>query len=85
MWTEADGKFTVAYNTTDSGESVMTIEMTAAGLNEISTSKAVYSGASMVNSGYSDCTVRVTYAAKMDSSKDLVIGDSGNDNKVVLT
>ena len=84
-WTEADGKFTVAYNTTDAGESVMTIEMTAAGLTEINTSKAVYSGASMVNSGYSDCTVRITYAAKMDSSKDLVIGDSGNDNKVVLT
>ena len=84
-WTEADGKFTVAYNTTDSGESVMTIEMTAAGLNEISTSKAVYSGASMVNSGYSDCTVRITYAAKMDSSNDLVFGDRGNDNKVVLT
>ena len=51
-WTEADGKFAVAYNTTDAGESVMTIEMTAAGLNEINTSKAVYSGASMVNSGY---------------------------------
>ena len=84
-WTEADGKFTVAYNTTDAGESVMTIEMTAAGLTEINTSKAVYSGASMVNSGYSDCTLRITYAAKMDSSKDLVIGDSGNDNKVVLT
>ena len=84
-WTEAEGKFSVAYNTTDTGESVMTIEMTAAGLTEINTSKAVYSGASMVNSGYSDCTVRITYAAKMDSSKDLVIGDSGNDNKVVLT
>lgn len=84
-WTEADGKFTVAYNTTDAGESVMTIEMTAAGLTEINTSKAVYSGASMVNSGYSDCTVRITYAAKMDSSKDLVFGDKGNDNKVVLT
>ena len=84
-WTEADGKFTVAYNTTDSGESVMTIEMTAAGLNEISTSKAVYSGASMVNSGYSDCTLRITYSAKMDSGKDLVFGDKGNDNKVVLT
>ena len=84
-WTEADGNFTVAYNTTSAGESVMTIEMTAAGLKEINTSKAVYSGASMVNSGYSDCTVRITYAAKMDSSKDLVIGDSGNDNKVVLT
>ncbi len=84
-WTEADGKFTVAYNTTDTGDSVMTIEMTAAGLTEINTSKAVYSGASMVNSGYSDCTVRITYAAKMDSSKDLVFGDKGNDNKVVLT
>ena len=84
-WTEADGKFTVTYNTTDAGESVMTIEMTAAGLTEINTSKAVYSGASMVNSGYSDCTLRITYAAKIDSSNDLVFGDKGNDNKVVLT
>ena len=84
-WTEADGKFTVAYNTTDTGDPVMTIEMTAAGLTENNTSKAVYSGASMVNSGYSDCTVRITYAAKMDSSSDLVFGDKGNDNKVVLT
>ena len=84
-WTEADGKFAVAYNTTDAGESVMIIEMTAAGLNEINTSNAVYSGASMVNSGYSDCTLRITYAAKMDSSSDLVFGDKGNDNKVVLT
>lgn len=84
-WTEADGKFTVAYNTTDAEESVMTIEMSAAGLNEINTSKAVYTEASMVNSGYSDCTLRITYAAKMDSSKDLVFGDKGNDNKVVLT
>lgn len=84
-WTEADGKFTVAYNTTDAGESVMTIEMTAAALTEINTSKAVYSSASMVNSGFSDCTVRITYAAKLDSSNDLVFGDKGNDNKVVLT
>ena len=84
-WTEADGKFTVAYNTTSAGESVMTVEMTAAGLTEINTSKAVYSGASMVNCGYSDCTVRITYAAKMDSNNDLVFGDKGNDNKVVLT
>lgn len=84
-WTEADGKFTVSYNTTSAGESVMTIEMTADGLSEMNTAKAVYEGASMVNSGYSDCTVRITYAAKMDSSKDLVFGDQGNDNKVVLT
>ena len=84
-WTEADGKFAVAYNSTNAGESVMTIEMTAAGLGEINTSKAVYSGASMVNSGYSDCTLRITYTAKMDSGNDLVFGDKGNDNKVVLT
>ena len=84
-WTEADGKFAVTYNTTEAGESVMTIEMTTAGLSEINTSKAVYSGTSMVNSGYSDCTLRITYAAKMDSSNDLVFGDTGNDNKVVLT
>ncbi len=84
-WTEADGKFAVAYSTTDAGESVMTVEMTAAGLTEINTSRAVYSGASMVNCGYSDCTVKITYAAKMDSSSDLVFGDKGNDNKVVLT
>ncbi len=32
-WTEEDGKFTVAYNTTADNESVMTIEMTAAGLS----------------------------------------------------
>ena len=84
-WTENDGKFAVAYNTTDAGESVMTIEMTADGLKEINTSKAVYTEASMVNSGYSDCTLRITYAAKMDSSADVVFGDTGNDNKVVLT
>ena len=84
-WTENDGKFAVAYNTTDAGESVMTIEMTADGLKEINTSKEVYTDPAMVNSGYSDCTLRITYAAKMDSSSDLVFGDKGNDNKVVLT
>lgn len=84
-WTEADGKFTVAYHNKESGESVMTIAMTAAGLSEINTSTAVYTDAAMVNSGYSNCTVRITYTATVDSSKDLVIGDSGNDNKVVMT
>ena len=84
-WKEADGKFSVVYNTTSADESVMTIELTSRGLSEINASKAVYTEASMVNSGYSDCTLRITYAAKMDSSKDLVFGDNGNDNKVVLT
>ena len=84
-WTEQDGKFTVTYNTTADGESVMTIEMTESGLAEINTSKAVYSEASMVNSGYSDCTVRITYQATMDSDNSVVYGDSGNPNDVVLT
>ena len=84
-WKEADGFFSVAYNTAAAGEGVMTIEMTAEGLAEINTSKTVYADASMVNTGYSDCTVRITYTAKMDSDNSVVFGDIGNDNKVVLT
>ena len=84
-WKETDGKFSVAYNTSSEGEGVMTIEMTEEGLAEINTSKAVYADASMVNTGYSDCTVRITYTAKMDSDNSVVFGDIGNDNKVVLT
>ena len=84
-WKETDGKFSVAYNTSSAGEGVMTIEMTAEGLAEINTSKTVYADASMVNTGYSDCTVRITYTAKMDSENSVVFGDIGNDNKVVLT
>ena len=84
-WKEADGFFSVAYNTAATGESVMTIEMTERGLAEINTSKAVYADATMVNSGFSDCTVRITYTAKLDSDNSVIFGDNGNDNKVVLT
>ena len=84
-WKEADGKFTVSYTTTDAKESVMTIEMTARGLAEINTAKTVYTAAGMVNSGYSDCTVRITYAATVNSDASVVYGDSGNPNEVVLT
>ena len=84
-WSEADGKFSVSYNTTTENESVMTIEMTAAGLAEINTSKAVYTEAGMVNSGYSDCTLRITYAATVNSDASVVYGDAGNPNEVVLT
>ena len=83
-WTEADGKFTVNYSTTTAGESVMRIEMTAAGLNEINTCKTVYTAADMVNSGYSDCTVKITYQAQMNSDDSVVFGDAGNPNEVVL-
>ena len=37
------------------------------------------------NSGYSDCTVRVTYAATMNSDASVGYGDAGNPNDVVLT
>lgn len=84
-WNEADGKFSVSYNTTADSESVMTVEMTAAGLAEINTSKAVYTEAGMVNSGYSDCTLRITYAATIHSDASVVYGDTGNPNEVVLT
>ena len=83
-WKEADGKFIANYSTTTAGESVMTIEMTARGLSEINTSKGVYTAAGMVNSGYSDCTVRITYAATMNSDASVTYGDSGNPNEVVL-
>ena len=83
-WDESEGFFKVSYSTTDEGESVMTIEMTEQGLTEINTNKRVYTGASMVNSGYSDCTIRITYKATMDSDNSVVYGDSGNPNEVVL-
>ena len=84
-WKEADGKFTVTYSATSDGESVMTIEMTARGLSEINTSKSVYTAAGMVNSGYSNCTARITYAATVNSDASVVYGDDGNPNEVVLT
>ena len=83
-WDESDGMFAVTYSTTNANESVMTIKMTAQGLKEINTNKRVYTGASMVNSGYSDCTIRITYKATMHSDDSVVYGDSGNPNEVVL-
>ena len=84
-WKEADGYFTVSYNNAQNGKTAMTVAMTAKGLAEINNSQAVYTDASMVNSGFSDCTMRLTYTAKVDSDNSLVVGDKGNDNKVVLT
>lgn len=80
VWNEGDGKFSVSYNDTPG----MTISMTAAGLEEINGSYAVYTKSDMINSGYSDCTVRVTYSAKLNPDKSIVCGDDGNSNDVVL-
>ena len=84
-WKEEDGKFRVTYNTLTNGDNVMTIEMTNDGLNEINTSRSVYTGVHMVNSGYSDCTLRITYTATMNADDNVVYGDEGNDNAVVMT
>lgn len=81
-WLEADGKFTVSYSEAENGNHVMSIAMTEAGLAEINTSGAVY-GEKSVNSGYSDCSTRITYTASLDKSANY--GDRGNTNTVVLT
>lgn len=84
-WEEPSDRFLVSYNSTAEGAGVMTISMTASGLAEINSSKAVYTGESMVNSGYSDCTLRITYKATMNSDNSVTYGDAGNPNDVVLT
>ena len=84
-WTADSEKFTVAYTTGTNGESIMTIAMTAAGLTEINTSSAVYTGDSAVNSGFSDCTLRITYGATLNTDNSLILGDTGNPNEVTLT
>ena len=80
VWNEGDGKFSVSYNDTPG----MTISMTAAGLAEINGSFAVYTKSDMINSGYSDCTVRITYSVRLNPDKRMVCGDDGNSNDVVL-
>ena len=84
-WTQTSGNFTVTYGSATNGGETMRISMTEAGLKVINESTLVYPGDSMVNSGLSDCTVRITYQATVDSDNSLVIGDSGNPNDVVLT
>ena len=87
VWKQNDSvsKFTVKYTANSDGSTSMTIAMTDAGLREINSNRLVYTGASMVNSGYSDCTVRITYSAQVNSDATVTYGDSGNPNSVVLT
>ena len=84
-WAEPSDRFLVSYNTTSDGASVMTISMTASGLAEINSGRQVYVKSSMVNSGYSDCTLRITYKATVNSDASVTYGDAGNPNDVVLT
>ena len=77
-WGEDSGKFTVSYDDT---ANTMTIRMTESGLSEINESEGVY--VDSVKRGYSDCTMRITYAATLTA--DAQMGDKDNPNEVVLT
>ena len=77
-WDESSGKFTVAYDDT---ANTMTIKMTETGLSEINEAAAVYIDS--VKRGYSDCTMRLTYAATLTA--DAKMGDTDNPNEVELT
>ena len=70
-WAEPSDRFLVSYNTTSDGASV--------------SGRQVYLKSSMVNSGYSDCTLRITYKATVNSDASVTYGDAGNPNDVVLT
>ena len=77
-WAENSGKFTVGY---DDAANTMTIKMTETGLNEINKATTVHIDS--VKRGYSDCTMRITYAATLTA--DAKLGDTDNPNEVVLT
>ena len=77
-WDEDSGKFVVSY---DDAANTMTIGMTETGLADINESASVYTDS--VKRGYSDCTMRITYAATLTA--DAQLGDTDNPNEVVLT
>ena len=77
-WDENSGKFAVAY---DDAANTMTIRMTDTGLAEINEAATVYIDS--VKRGYSDCTMRITYAATLTT--DAQMGNKDNPNEVVLT
>ena len=77
-WAENSGKFTVVY---DDMANTMTIRMTDTGLSEINEATTVYTDS--VKRGYSDCAMRITYAATLTA--DAKMGDKDNPNTVTLT
>ena len=77
-WNENSGRFTIVYDDT---ANTMTIRMTESGLSEINESEGVY--VDSAKRGYSDCTMRITYAATLTA--DAKMGDTDNPNTVTLT
>ena len=78
-WAGNSGKFTVGY---DDAANTMTIRMTDTGLSEINEAATVYTDS--MKRGYSDCTMRITYAATLTADA-ATYGDRDNPNKVKLT
>lgn len=78
-WAANSDKFAVAYDDT---ANTMTIRMTDTGLAEINEAATVYIDS--VKRGYSDCTMRITYAATLTADA-ATYGDRDNPNKVKLT
>ncbi len=81
--TDEDLKFSVSYADGADDAEVMTIAMTASGLAEINAAATVY-GSDSIYSGYSECYVRITYTATVNSDASVVYGDTGNPNDVTL-
>ena len=77
-WAEDSGKFAVTY---DDAANIMTVKMTETGLAEINEAATVHTDS--VKRGYSDCTMRITYAATLTAAAKM--GDTDNPNEVVLT
>ena len=77
-WDESSGKFAVGY---DDAANTMTIRMTESDLAEINEAATVYTDS--VKRGYSDCTMRITYAATLTANAQM--GDTDNPNEVELT
>ena len=86
VWNEQDSKFTASYTdySSESG-SQMTITMTESGLSEINAATTVYDPATSLLRGYSNLTMRITYACTVNSDAAVTYGDSGNPNDVTLT
>ena len=78
-WAVNSGKFTVSYDDT---ANTMTIRMTDTGLAEINEAATVYTDS--VKRGYSDCTMRITYAATLTADA-ATYGGRDNPNRVKLT
>ena len=77
-WDENSGKFTVAY---DAAVNTMTIRMTDTGLSEINEAATVHTDS--VKRGYSDCTMRITYAATLTSDAQMGNKDNPNEGELI--